>query len=280
MNSSRAVVVGVDDKQPHAVKFALEEATRTGSELIVVHSAGLPGQTYETYSAATLFASLRDAGQAILDLTREMIDSIEHDVPVRYVLSPRAPAGALEQEARDARLLVIGTEKASWFERLLGGAIAEHLVRHAAVPVVVVPERDHHREKADVVVMIDGNSAARGPLRFAFDAATARNGVLHVLHATPPGTAPEDALAAQAAVSEVLAGWRAEFPDVQVRTEFVTAHPPEACLEATASAGLVVLGRPSGRPVPLALARPVAAQVVRRAKCPVVIIPLSFRSAA
>ncbi|MBB6111234.1 universal stress protein [Mucilaginibacter lappiensis] len=39
----------------------------------------------------------------------------------------------------DADIIVIGTHKRSGFDRLLIGSVAEHVVRHSAVPVLVVP---------------------------------------------------------------------------------------------------------------------------------------------
>jgi nucleotide-binding universal stress UspA family protein len=39
----------------------------------------------------------------------------------------------------NADLIVIGTHKRSALERLIAGSVAEHVVRHAEVPVLVVP---------------------------------------------------------------------------------------------------------------------------------------------
>ena len=43
-----------------------------------------------------------------------------------------------------ADLIVIGTHSRSGFDRLLMGSIAEHVVRHSEVPVLVVPLKEVH----------------------------------------------------------------------------------------------------------------------------------------
>jgi len=42
-----------------------------------------------------------------------------------------------------ADLIVIGTHSRTGFDRLLMGSIAEHVVRHSEIPVLVVPFPDH-----------------------------------------------------------------------------------------------------------------------------------------
>lgn len=44
-------------------------------------------------------------------------------------------------EKRDAKMLVIGTHGRGFVERLLLGSVAEGIIRHASLPVVVVPCR-------------------------------------------------------------------------------------------------------------------------------------------
>ena len=48
---SLSVVVGVGDKQPTAIRFALREAHRKGIGLRVVHAAGVPAQAAAAYAA-------------------------------------------------------------------------------------------------------------------------------------------------------------------------------------------------------------------------------------
>jgi nucleotide-binding universal stress UspA family protein len=149
---------------------------------------------------------------------------------------------------------------------------------HAPCPVVIVPEVAYPKSmEGEVVVTIDGDSSADGPLRFAFEQASARDGVLHVLHAVPPATMLSDIADLRANMSEVLAGWRDKFPDVAVMDAFAVGDPRDVVARATNGAELVVVGRPHGRVMPFAISRPLATAVVRRASCPVAVVPADYQ---
>src|SRR5215212_6063024 len=97
--TSTSVVVGIADKQPTALRFALREARRKGTGLRVVHSAGISTQANvhaATYAAAALLDELRDAGQKVLDDARHFIEQEISPVAVTYVLTTDAPIEALE----------------------------------------------------------------------------------------------------------------------------------------------------------------------------------------
>jgi nucleotide-binding universal stress UspA family protein len=264
MEPNRApVVVGIRDMQPTALRFALREAHRRGTGLRVIHSSGL-----------------RDDGQELLDDARHVIEQEVTPVPVAYELTSVAPIEALEAEAHEAAIVVIGADGISWPDRLLGGAIASHVANHAACPVVMVPEPDHSTTPGEVVVIaLDGDTPARGPLHFAFEQADARALALHVLHAVPPATAAPDAECLRADIGEALAGWADTFPEVRVLLSFPIDEADDACRRATERSELVVVGRPHRHSLPFALARPLAAGVVRHARCPVAVVPAEYRGA-
>lgn len=275
---STSVVVGIGDKQPTALRFALREAHRKRTGLRVVHSAGVPAEAY--YVSAEIVEELREAGQKVLDDARHFIEQEVTPVPVTYVLTTPAPIEALESAGEEASVIVIGADDVSWPDRLLGGAIASHIALHAACPVVVVPERTYPTPlTGGVVIALDGDTPARGPLQFAFEQAHARGDLLHVLHAVPPGTTRADAEAVRANVGEILAGWSDTYPDVRVLLSFPIDEADDACARATEHAELVVVGRPHHHGLPFASARPVAAEVIRHAHCPVAVVPADYRGA-
>ncbi|MEO6472172.1 MAG: universal stress protein [Aeromicrobium sp.] len=278
--TSKPVVVGIGDKQPTALRFALIEARRTGAGLRVVHSAGFVAEAPGFYVGAGIVEDFREAGQKVLDDAKHFIDQEVSSVPVTYVLTTTTPTLALEAEAGDASTLVIGADDVAWPDRLLGGAIASHMSTHARCPVVVVPERTYPTPlSGGVVIALDGDTSASGPLRFAFEHASAGDNLLHVLHAMPPGTVRKDAEAFRANVAEVLAGWTDSFPDVRVLLNFPIDDADEACVRATEHAELVVVGRPRPHSMPFALARPLATRVIKRAHCPVAVVPADFGGA-
>ena len=274
------VVVGIRDKQPTALRFALREAHRTETGLRVIHSAGLPAQSVAAQAGPEIVEALREAGQKVLDDARHFIEQEVTPVPVTYALASAAPIEALEAEARMASTVVIGADNISWPDRLLGGAIASHVALHAACPVVVVPERAYPTAlTGGVVIALDGDTPARGPLQFAFEQAAARGDVLHVLHAIPPATAMPDSEAIRANIGEILAGWSDRYAGVRVLLSFPIDEADDACLRATERSELVVVGRPHRHALPFALARPLAADVVRHARSPVAVVPAEYRGA-
>jgi nucleotide-binding universal stress UspA family protein len=246
-NTIKPVVVGIGDKQPSALRFAVREARSSGSPLRVVHSVGMPAQAAEFYLGASvsMLDELRKDGQSVLDGARHHIEELDPTLAVEYVLTELAPLEALEREASRARVLVVGADDVPWFDRLLRTKIAGYLARNAPCPVVVVPELEFPSGPGgEVVLTLDGDTSATGPLRMAFQEADARDCLLHVLHATPPGTLRADADASRANVAEV-----------------------------------VIVGRPHNHGMPLSLTRPLAMKILSTAQCPVAVVPADYQGA-
>ena len=275
--NTRPIVIGVIDKQPTALRFALREAKRTGRALRVVHSAGVPAGAATLYGGVEMFEDLRDAGQVTIDAAPHFIEQEAPDIQVDYVLTMVSPAETLKLEADQASLLVLGSDTHAWPDRLLGGTVSSDLALHAACPVVVVPERAYPTPlSGGVVVAVDGETSADGPLQFAFEQADAEGAVLHVLHARQPAETIEDTQSIRTNVAELLAGWSGEFPDVRLVVDFPLDHANEACVRATEHSELVVIGRSHSHALPFALARPLAAEVLRHAHCPVAVVPANY----
>lgn len=277
MTTAKPVVVGIKDKQPAALRFGLQEARRAGVPMRVVHSSALPVQAAEFYTGYDAMDGARVAGQEILDEARHFIDQEVAPPPVSYELSTGPAIDTLVRVSVGARVLIIGSDDLPWYERALGTAVTGHVTRHADCVVIVVPEHgDPSPLIGGVVVTLDGDTSASGPLRYAFEQADAAGRTLHVLHATPPATLTEDVQAVRANIGEVLAGWSEIYPDVRVIPAFVFDAVEDVIVEATERAELVVVGRPHNRSVAFALARPVATRVARRANCPVAIVPSDY----
>lgn len=281
MNSVKSpVIIGIADKQPTALRFALREALRSGAEMRVVHAASIPAQGAYPYLGPVELDGIKAAGQKVLDDAREFLDQEVALPPVTLELSITSAVDALQQATTGAQLLVIGADDIPWYDRMLGGGVARHMASHAPCPVVVVPEVAYPaKPTGGVVVTLDGDTSATGPLTYAFEQASTRGHELHVLHATPPATLAADAEAIRANIAEVLAGWAETYPHVRVIRAFVVDGTEPAIVAASAHAELVVVGRPHSKSVPFALTRPLAMQVLRRAGCPIAIVPADYRGA-
>ncbi|WP_017596496.1 universal stress protein [Nocardiopsis potens] len=141
------VVVGVDGSEPAdaALRFALDEAARTGAELTVVH-AWQPPVPYDTGTFAVgvgfdreAFAlRAREAVQTSVDKLRTPADA---DVRVRVSVVEDQPAHALLTAGRDADLVVVGGRGRGGFRGLLLGSVGQSVLHHAEVPVAVVRDR-------------------------------------------------------------------------------------------------------------------------------------------
>jgi nucleotide-binding universal stress UspA family protein len=236
----------------------------------------MPSIGAEAYIAADTTTIMRTEAERVLDLARSLIVETAPDVDAEFVVEYGAPGNVLTEEAKGAAVLVIGSDDLPWFERFLGGELSGHLARTASCPVVVVPEEvPAGSGDGGVVVTIDGETSAAGPLRYAFEQADARGEQLHVLYAAPAGTLDADLERYRATLAQVVAGWQEQFPGIDVLRSTSAGGASELCIEATAHAGLVVMGRHQGRS-PFALVRPIARAVLRDAQCPVVVVPLDY----
>jgi len=77
----------------------------------------------------------------------DAIHKLAGDLEVTHFNEFGSTADGIIQCSKDfkADLIVIGTHSRSGLDRLLMGSIAEHVVRHSEVPVLVVPMKEVHR---------------------------------------------------------------------------------------------------------------------------------------
>lgn len=269
--NTKPVVVGIEGDQPLALLFAAETAAARGVGLRVVHCVD-PVISSE-------FGDLSDGvrpvpGEGVLDYAKGVLEGILPDDAIEYALSVRAPHGELYDEAERASLIVVGTDPAGGLEHFFSGRVAQRLIKHADVPVAVVPEEYAPADpKGPVFVALDGKSPATGPLRFAFEEAGRRDGRLHVVHVAPAGTGPGELDELRAEVSEILAGWTEQFPDVVVTRRFVFDERDDGVLRAGVDADLLVLGRLDGSVILRPFAHPVLAEIARHTHIPCVVVP-------
>ena len=277
---SPAIAVGVIGQQPHVLRFAAREARLLGGSLRVAHAVGLTDLAMALVPEDGAFDAVRAAGQFVLDDAMQFLKTELDNPEAEFVLSSDAPIQALERAAAGARMLVVGSDDVPWYGRLLRTKVAGHLALHAPCPVVIVPDAaPDAASDGEVVVALGGDTAAEGPLRFAFEQAEARGTPLQVIHAVPPVTMLSDVADLQANMSEILAGWRADFPDVDVQVAFGVGDPKDVVARVTERAELVVVGRPHSGSMPFAISRTLALDVLRDANCAVAVVPTDYRGA-
>jgi nucleotide-binding universal stress UspA family protein len=253
----RPVVVGVDGTEDgdRALRFAVEEARRLHTGLRIV--SAIP----EYYPVTPMLPTMRSerfkdtadriVGHAEAEAERLGKGTIAIDTVVRY----GSAVHTLVDVAHDARLIVLGHRQLNHVDRIFSGSTTIGVAARAECPVVSVTNTWPREQTAGkVVVGIDGSSASSEVLRAAFEAASERQAALVVLHAWELPSAYADLVESSVTaeewrtesapvVSEVLAGWQEQFPDVKVDVVLRYQRTVDALVAASADADLVVVGR-------------------------------------
>jgi nucleotide-binding universal stress UspA family protein len=144
MNAERPeVVVGVDasPESRAALRWAVEHAQRTGGRVTAVAVSELrpllapvPGGSYGMVDDENVTAEAELwLSEAVGALPAEAAEVIESRV------ERGDAAEALLEAARGAELLVLGNHGRGALSGALAASVAQHCVRHAACPLVLVP---------------------------------------------------------------------------------------------------------------------------------------------
>ncbi|KAA9153465.1 universal stress protein [Amycolatopsis acidicola] len=133
-----------------------------------------------------------------------------------------------------------------------------------------------------IVVGVDGSKSSEAALRWAVaEAAATRRDVLVMTawsqvvaaDAGAPGQPVDDLVAAHRAAQQKVLEAVAR-PDVTIRGEIVEGDPTDVLLTASDGADLLVLGTHGRGAVMRTLLGSVSARCLRKANCPVVVLPL------
>ncbi|MFI7587395.1 universal stress protein [Spongisporangium articulatum] len=137
------IVVGLDGGEhgDDALRFALDEAARTGDTVEVITTWEVPAELSPltvlegAVSLDGLEAEARERQDAAV--ARVRAGRPETEISARLM---RGDAGVLlVQAARNARLLVVGSRGLGPFRAVMLGSVGQYCARHAVCPVVVVP---------------------------------------------------------------------------------------------------------------------------------------------
>jgi nucleotide-binding universal stress UspA family protein len=142
MNARDTVVVGLDQSVASraALDFALDEAETHGWTVEVV-TAWLLSSTFPGLESAGTMAEGQDvvAGFQTTAL-EEALTARTPGPPVSRTVVHASAGRALVERSEDARMLVVGCGRKGSVTRAVLGSVSEYCVRHAAAPVVVVPD--------------------------------------------------------------------------------------------------------------------------------------------
>jgi nucleotide-binding universal stress UspA family protein len=238
------IVVGVDASAPSraAAEWAAEDARLRGLPLRVVH--------------------------------------IEGAEPVGGI------AAALLSLGSRASCIVLGLRGADGVPVPAMGSVVHEVAARSNLPVVLVPGGGHGRKGREwrtgqVVLGVDAHDPVSDVVDFAFDAARRRGARLHAVHAWRlpscaerwmPYALPEEDRGVWEdqevqLLSDALRPWREKYPQADVYEDVRLQSPSAALVQASASAGLLVVGR-AGRTL-----GPTVRDVLEHTACPVAVVP-------
>ncbi|MBD3781562.1 MAG: universal stress protein [Micrococcales bacterium] len=277
--SRNPVVVGVDVDAPcEAVLAAAAEVsmgTDRGVHLVNAADVGIvPWTTDRLARQDTRLAAVR----------RDLESLGARRVTAETVLD--RPARALVAASTTAELVVVGSGHLGRGAATVVGGTMHQVVAHAACPVLVVPPQPASRGTGPIVLGVDPDPHCAPAVAAAFAEASRRRAPLVAVHVCtwheedPLTAGPEwDVDAEQVreehrvALAEMLAGYREEHPEVEVREVVERGRPAEVLRREARIARLVVVGtRGRGGFVGLLLGS-TSAGLTHHPPCPVLVVP-------
>ncbi len=258
-NASMGIVVGIDDSPAAraAVEWAARDAELRNIPLTLVHAVSPEVSTWlRTPLPTGVLRWQQDHGRRLVDGALKVVEEAAQRGGPAGLHTEILSSGAvptLIDLSKDAEMVVIGAQGSGrWPGRLLG-SVSSALLRHAHCPVAIVHDGEPSMtdvSQAPVLVGIDGSPASELATAIGFDEASRRHTGVIALHAWSdldvsewPGIDwPATQSMAEEVLSERLAGWQEQYPDVQVSRSVVQAQPARQLAQRSEEAQLVVVG--------------------------------------
>jgi nucleotide-binding universal stress UspA family protein len=270
----RVIIVGVDAsaEAEAAAQWAVREAELRKDDVLLVHAYKVPLVPASARAATVARGSEerqalldRVAGSLVLPPTMHLDQLIEIDTP-EYLL-PRL--------SEQAELTVLGQDHPALGRHMPLGHTASTVASMSRHPVVAVPRgwttRPH--DQRPIAVAIDGRHPSRSTLGYAFIEASLHQVPVLVVHSAPLAELADGEQNTKLNVAEILASWKADYPDVAVDSLLLAGPPRDTVALASADAQLLVVGVPYRGREWTRWIRSVARAVLDRASCPVAVIP-------
>ncbi|MEJ8655610.1 universal stress protein [Streptomyces sp. MS1.AVA.4] len=280
------LVVGVDGSDSSLE--AVDEAARLGLPLRLVHASLWERYEGSRPSLSTDRPAEEVLAEHIIASGAERARLRNPEVKVSGEVLPDDAVSVLLREGHDASAVVTGARGRSELAGLLLGSVSLAVAARAVCPVIVVRGSEQNRQGARgrVVVGVGDSTEGSGAVRFAVREAEARGCALEAVrawrcpaheHVDHPFLAEEPARAheerASADLDDALREAAGDHPEVEVVRRSVEGPAQKVLLDASADAGLLVVGalRQHGH-VGLQLGR-VAHALLHHSRSPVAVVP-------
>ncbi|AZG45180.1 universal stress protein [Gordonia insulae] len=282
-----AILVGVDgsDASNAAVRWAAKAAAVEEVDLKLVGvydistSNYAPGLIIPQDVVDAIKQDATDAVHAAAELAKQAAPAAS----VQTSLVEGDAARALLELGKDAGTIVLGTRGLGSIRGLFLGSVSTTVAAHfhGRVVVVAAPGGD-----GPVIVGIDDSPVSDAAVAEAFRQASLRNATLVAVHTWTPldvdalhgyGIEPDEiarmSQEAVEAVSERLAGYSADYPDVVIERVVIPEEPAKAVLDAAdANAQLIVVGSRGRGGFKGLLLGSTSQKILHQAECPVMVV--------
>jgi nucleotide-binding universal stress UspA family protein len=281
------IVVGVErsDRSRDALALARTLARALGSRLILVTVYPLDARSASMERGAYAHALAEDA-ESTLDWVAAPLAGPRPDS--RAVPCTSIPSGLQDvAHAEHALAIVVGPSHRGALGRIVPGSVGERLVRGAPCPVAVAPRgyRKHAPARlARIGVGYGAAPEADEALRAAVGLAARTRAAIRVLNVVEPPTAgaslPFDEL--QATAREALRNRIRSATDdasatVEISGEVIDGYADDELARLSLEVDLLVCGSSGHRPLASVMTGSMSAGILRKARCPVLMVPRGAR---
>ncbi len=282
-----AFLVGVDgsDASTAAVKWAAKAAAAEDVELKLV---GVYDISTSNYAPGLIIpqdvvdAIKQDAADAV-HAAAEVAKEVAPGVTVHTTLVEGDAARALLELGKDAGAIVLGTRGLGTVKGLFLGSVSVSVAAHFHGRVVIVSGEGGD---GPVVVGIDESEVSDAAVAEAYRQASLHKAKLLAVHTWTPldvdalhgyGIEPEEiermSQEALEAVSERMAGYSADYPDVVVERVVIPEEPAKAVLDAAGeNAQMIVVGSRGRGGFKGLLLGSTSQKILHQAHCPVMVV--------
>jgi len=273
------IVVGIDADHPveQVLATAADLSAATGHPIQVVNATGVGVVPWTTEMLQ------RQEGKV-----SRLRDRLRHTSGTRVEAETvvASPARALVEASHDAHVLVISSGQFGTVSAALFGATAAQVAAHAHCPVLVVSQDHPVPTTGAVVVGVDNDEHSAPAVALAFAEASRRSAPLVAVHAwwheMPESLLDthswerdeQEAVASRRLyMSEMLAGWRSEYPDVPVQEVLTRGTTVAALCTAAVDAQLLVVGTRGHGGFTGLLLGSVSTRLIHQSPCPLLVVP-------
>ena len=280
-----SIVVGVDGSPAgnFALQWAIERASARHLPMHLVH-AFAPDLPALGFGAGLDTDSIRAEGDRLLSSAKARVHAFDRSIRVSTSCTRGFASRALVNASHQAKMVVVGAHgHGGYFSGTPYGAVALQVVTHASCPVAVVGHGDTGATPfGRVLVGVDGSDYSLLALQEAFDHAEVRGAELIVLHAWQAQRSDDPTLSAgsdwpayeraqEELVNRAITEQRRAHPEVKVIQQVLEGDPVKLLRQRAEEADLVVVGSRGTGGFPGLLLGSVAAGILSRTACPILV---------